>query len=87
VIILLSTGGANGGGYMASKYAVLGFHGLILFSQGIINSLPIKYLAFFGNLGALWNILGDTSLFFIIHFLLERKIGIGVKDHFFYFSS
>ncbi|KAJ3694091.1 hypothetical protein LUZ60_009571 [Juncus effusus] len=66
VIILLSTGGANGGGYMASKYLVTGFHGLILVSQGIINSLPINYLAFFGNLGAIWNFLGIFVLMILI---------------------
>ena len=40
VIILLSTGGKNGGGYEASKYVVIAFHGGILFLHGVINSLP-----------------------------------------------
>ncbi|KAH1140286.1 hypothetical protein GYH30_029267 [Glycine max] len=39
VIILLSTGGKNGGGYEASKYVVIAFHGGILFLHGVINSV------------------------------------------------
>ncbi|KAL5140098.1 Amino-acid permease BAT1 [Glycine soja] len=35
VIILLSTGGKNGGGYEASKYVVIAFHGGILFLHGV----------------------------------------------------
>ncbi|XP_073223311.1 amino-acid permease BAT1 homolog isoform X2 [Cicer arietinum] len=35
VIILLSTGGKNGGGYVASKYVVLAFHGGILLLHGV----------------------------------------------------
>ncbi|XP_078175033.1 amino-acid permease BAT1 homolog isoform X2 [Carex rostrata] len=83
VIILLSTGGANGGGYMASKYLVLGFHGLILISQGIINSLSIKYLAFFGYLGALWNFLGVFALMILIPTVAtERASAKFVFTHF-----
>ncbi|XP_028793793.1 amino-acid permease BAT1 homolog, partial [Neltuma alba] len=54
VIILLSTGGKNGGGYEASKYAVIGFHGGILLLHAIINNLPISLLSFFGQLAAIW---------------------------------
>ncbi|KAH1190712.1 Amino-acid permease BAT1 [Glycine max] len=35
VIILLSTGGKNGGGYEASKYVVIAFHGGILLLHGV----------------------------------------------------
>lgn len=63
VIILLSTGGKNGGGYVASKYAVLGFHGGILLLHGIINSFPISVLSFFGQLAAVWNLLGNPETF------------------------
>lgn len=58
VIILLSTGGKNGGGYEASKYEVIAFHGGILFLHAIINSLPISCLSLFGQLAAAWNIVG-----------------------------
>jgi hypothetical protein len=58
VIILLSTGGINGGGYEASKYVVIGLHGGILLLHAIINSFPITWLSFFGTLAAVWNILG-----------------------------
>lgn len=58
VIILLSTGGKNGGGYMASKYVVIAIHGGILILHGIINSLPISVISFLGQLSAIWNALG-----------------------------
>ncbi|MED6137516.1 Mitochondrial branched-chain amino acid (BCAA) aminotransferase [Stylosanthes scabra] len=58
VIVLLSTGGKNGGGYVASKYEVIAIHGGILILHGIINSLPITLLSFLGQLAAFWNILG-----------------------------
>ena len=41
VIILLGTGGANGGGYMASKYVLLAIYTAILIVHSVINSLPI----------------------------------------------
>jgi len=59
VIILLSTGGANGGGYLASKYLVICFHGGVLLIHGTINSLPISWLSVFGRLGAIWNVVGE----------------------------
>uniref|UniRef100_J3L7R9 Amino acid permease/ SLC12A domain-containing protein n=1 Tax=Oryza brachyantha TaxID=4533 RepID=J3L7R9_ORYBR len=58
VIVLLATGGANGGGYMASKYVVLAIYCAILISHGLINSLPIQWLSWFGRLGAFWNVAG-----------------------------
>lgn len=63
VIILLSTGGVNGGGYEASKYVVIGFHGGILLLHAILNSFPIGLLSVFGTFAAAWNVLGKyTSL-------------------------
>lgn len=62
VIILLSTGGMNGGGYEASKYVVICFHGGILLLHAIINSLPITWLSLFGQLAAGWNIVGMKCL-------------------------
>jgi hypothetical protein len=73
VIILLGTGGRNGGGYMASKYVVLAIYGAILVTHGLVNSLPIQWLAWFGHLGAFWNAAG-TSLFVTkIHAALEVR--------------
>ena len=62
MIILLSTGGKNGGGYEASKYAVIGFHGAILLIHAMINSLPISWLSLFGQLAAAWNFIGIKNL-------------------------
>ncbi|XP_021592685.1 amino-acid permease BAT1 isoform X2 [Manihot esculenta] len=66
VIILLSTGGKNGGGYEASKYIVIGMHGGILFLHAILNSLPISVLSFFGQLAAVWNLVGVIVLTILI---------------------
>ncbi|XP_073388875.1 amino-acid permease BAT1 homolog isoform X2 [Physcomitrium patens] len=48
VMVLLGTGGANGGGYVANKYVVIGIHGGILLSHALINSLSISWLSYFG---------------------------------------
>jgi hypothetical protein len=56
---LLSTGGANGGGYMASKYVVLAIYCAILILHGLTNSLSVHWLARFGQLGAFWNLAGS----------------------------
>lgn len=66
VIILLSTGGKNGGGYEASKYVVIGLHGGILLLHAIINSLPISVLSFFGQIAAAWNLVGVCVLMILI---------------------
>lgn len=58
VMVLLGTGGANGGGYVANKYVVIGIHGGILLSHALINSLSISWLSYFGTIAAAWNILG-----------------------------
>jgi len=62
VIILLATGGRNGGGYMASKYVVLAIYGAILVIHGLINSLPIQCLAWFSHVGAFWNAAGTLYM-------------------------
>ncbi|KAH7424845.1 hypothetical protein KP509_11G027600 [Ceratopteris richardii] len=72
-IILLSTGGANGGGYMASKYEVIGIHGGLLFIHAVLNSLPIGWLAHLGMLSAVWNIVGVFFLMIIIPVVSPRK--------------
>lgn len=61
VMILLSTGGMNGGGYEASKYVVIALHGGILLSHAILNSLPISLLSFLGQIAAAWNIFGTWN--------------------------
>ncbi|XP_051145744.1 amino-acid permease BAT1 homolog [Andrographis paniculata] len=73
VIILLSTGGQNGGGYMASKYIVIAFHGGILLLHALLNSLPITYLSFFGQLAAAWNVLGVFVLMIAIPLVATER--------------
>ncbi|XP_058769217.1 amino-acid permease BAT1 homolog [Vicia villosa] len=73
VIILLSTGGKNGGGYVASKYVVLAFHGGILLLHGMINSLPISVLSFLGQVGAIWNVLGVFVLMILIPSVVTER--------------
>lgn len=73
VIILLSTGGKNGGGYEASKYVVIGFHGALLFLHALLNSLPISWLSFFGQLAAVWNVVGVFVLMLIIPLVAKER--------------
>ncbi|KAF9591864.1 hypothetical protein IFM89_008910 [Coptis chinensis] len=73
VMILLSTGGNNGGGYVASKYVVICLHGGLLFLHALINSLPIAWLAFFGQLAALWNVVGVLVLMVLIPTVATEK--------------
>uniref|UniRef100_A0A7N2QWZ2 Amino-acid permease BAT1-like protein n=1 Tax=Quercus lobata TaxID=97700 RepID=A0A7N2QWZ2_QUELO len=83
VIILLSTGGNNGGGYEASKYAVIGFHGAILLLHAIINSLPITWLSLFGQVAAAWNLVGVFVLMILIPSVAtERASAKFVFTHF-----
>lgn len=98
VIILLSTGGKNGGGYAASKYIIIAIHGGILLIHAIINSLPISWLSFFGQLAAVWNIIGVFFLmicipvvaterasaeFVFTHFNAQNEAGISSKPYIF----
>ncbi|KAL9246248.1 hypothetical protein vseg_019808 [Gypsophila vaccaria] len=73
VIVLLSTGGKNGGGYVASKYVVIGLHGGILLLHAILNSLPISWLSFFGQLAAAWNVAGVFVLMTLIPLVAKEK--------------
>ncbi|KAK4423523.1 Amino-acid permease BAT1 [Sesamum alatum] len=73
VIILLSTGGKHGGGYEPSKYVVIAFHGGILLVHAILNSLPISWLSFFGQLAAAWNVLGVFVLMILIPLVATEK--------------
>ncbi|XP_031499338.1 amino-acid permease BAT1 homolog [Nymphaea colorata] len=83
VIILLSTGGANGGGYQASKYVIIGFHGGILLIHAILNSLPISWLAFLGRIAAAWNAAGILVLMVLIPSIAPEKANLGfVFTHF-----
>ncbi|XP_024516104.1 amino-acid permease BAT1 homolog isoform X2 [Selaginella moellendorffii] len=72
VMVLLGTGGANGGGYYASKYVVIGFHAGILFLHGLVNSLPIHILSFFGTFAAFWNLIGVFVLMILIPVLAPQ---------------
>ncbi|CAO2167694.1 unnamed protein product [Urochloa humidicola] len=76
VIILLGTGGATGGGYMASKYVVLAIYGAILVIHGLINSLPIQWLAWFGQLGAFWNLAGVFALVIVIPAVAKERASV-----------
>ncbi|GKV47308.1 hypothetical protein SLEP1_g54220 [Rubroshorea leprosula] len=85
VIILLSTGGKNGGGYDASKYVVIGLHGGILLLHAIINSLPISVLSFFGQVAAAWNLLGVCVLMVLIPCIATERAS--AKFVFTYFNT
>ncbi|KAJ9708283.1 hypothetical protein PVL29_000374 [Vitis rotundifolia] len=85
VIILLSTGGANGGGYEASKYVVIAFHGGVLLMHAILNSLPISVLSFFGQLAAAWNIVGVFVLMILIPLVATERAS--AKFVFTYFNT
>ncbi|KAL9229253.1 hypothetical protein vseg_004739 [Gypsophila vaccaria] len=73
VIVLLSTGGKNGGGYQASKYVVIAIHGGILLLHAILNSLPISWLSFFGQFAAAWNVAGVFVLMILIPLVATEK--------------
>ena len=62
VIVLLSTGGANGGGYILGKYALIGLQAVILLSLGLLNCLPVQYFAYVSNLSMVWNGLGKMII-------------------------
>ncbi|XP_062109728.1 amino-acid permease BAT1 homolog [Humulus lupulus] len=76
VIILLSTSGKTGGGYEASKYSVIAFHGGILLLHAITNSLPISWLSFFGQLAAAWNIVGVFVLIILIPSIATERASV-----------
>jgi hypothetical protein len=61
-LILLSTGGANGGGYFVSKYTLIGFHAGFLVMHGLINSMSINVVSYLGFMGAIWNLVGTSLL-------------------------
>ncbi|KAI3858783.1 hypothetical protein MKX03_033736 [Papaver bracteatum] len=98
VMILLSTGGVNGGGYQASKYVVIALHGGILFTHAVLNCLPVSYLSIFGQFAALWNLVGVFVLMIVIptvathtasaefvftHFNTDNEDGIQSKPYIF----
>ncbi|CAA7410347.1 unnamed protein product [Spirodela intermedia] len=73
VIILLSTGGTNGGGYIASKYVVMSFHAAILLSHATLNSLSITWLSLLGQFAAAWNVMGVFVLMILIPLVATQK--------------
>ncbi|CAO1943003.1 unnamed protein product [Urochloa humidicola] len=82
-MVLLGTGGLNGGGYMASKYVVLAIYGAILVIHGLMNSLPIQYMAWFGQLGAFWNAAGIIVLVILIPAVAKERASAGfIFTHF-----
>ncbi|XP_062114099.1 amino-acid permease BAT1-like [Humulus lupulus] len=75
-LILTQTGGKTGGGYEASKYSVIAFHGGILLLHAITNSLPISWLSFFGQLAAAWNIVGVFILIILIPSIATERASV-----------
>ncbi|KAL1568388.1 Mitochondrial branched-chain amino acid (BCAA) aminotransferase [Salvia divinorum] len=73
VMILLGTGGKSGGGYEASKYVVIAIHGGLLLLHAALNSLPISWLSFFGQIAAAWNVLGVFVLMILIPLVATEK--------------
>ncbi|KAG6396600.1 hypothetical protein SASPL_142753 [Salvia splendens] len=73
VMILLGTGGKNGGGYEASKYVVIAIHGGLLLLHAALNSLPISLLSFFGQVAAAWNVLGVFVIMILIPLVATEK--------------
>ncbi|KMT08198.1 hypothetical protein BVRB_6g143200 isoform B [Beta vulgaris subsp. vulgaris] len=73
VIILLSTGGKNGGGYEASKYVVMGLHGGLLLTHALLNSLPISCLSFLGQIAAAWNVAGVFVLMILVPLVAKER--------------
>ncbi|WVZ67458.1 hypothetical protein U9M48_016530 [Paspalum notatum var. saurae] len=99
VIVLLGTGGATGGGYMASKYVVLAIYAAILVLHGLINSLPIERLSWLGKLGVFWNTAGVFVLVILIPSVAKERAsvqfifthfntdnGMGIRDRVYIFA-
>ncbi|XP_024532240.1 amino-acid permease BAT1-like [Selaginella moellendorffii] len=82
VTILVSTGGANGGGYYASKYGVVCIYGAILLLHGLINVLNVRWFSWLGNIAALWNILGVVMIGAFLLALLPRQKASSVFSNF-----
>ena len=76
VMVLLGTGRANGGGYMASKYVLLAIYAAILVVHGVINSLPIQRLSWLGKLGVFWNTAGVFVLVILIPAVAKERPGM-----------
>ncbi|KAG0610523.1 hypothetical protein M758_7G072100 [Ceratodon purpureus] len=66
VIVLLATGGVNGGGYVLNKNQAVGIHGALLVSIGLLNSLPIQILDYVGLFAVAWNVVGAFVLVIVI---------------------
>ena len=99
VMVLLGTGGANGGGYMASKYVLLAIYAAILVVHGLINSLPIQRLSWLGKLGVFWNTSGVIVLVILIPAVSKERAatefifthfntdnGVGIRDRAYIFA-
>ncbi|CAM6127845.1 unnamed protein product [Calypogeia fissa] len=65
-IILLSTGGGNGGGFSLSKYHVIAIDAGFLIIHGLLNSLSIGVLGFLGTVAAVWNLAGVLVLMVLL---------------------
>uniref|UniRef100_A0A7I4BHT7 OTU domain-containing protein n=1 Tax=Physcomitrium patens TaxID=3218 RepID=A0A7I4BHT7_PHYPA len=76
VMALLATGGANGGGYLMNKYEVVGINGVILFSTGLLNCMPIQYLDYLSPFSAAWQLIGTFLLIIILPSVATKRQSI-----------
>jgi hypothetical protein len=61
VMVLLGTGGANGGGYLMNKLKIVVTDTTILFTTVLLSSLPIQYVDYLGLFSATWNFPGTHN--------------------------
>ncbi|KAG0583556.1 hypothetical protein M758_3G147700 [Ceratodon purpureus] len=73
IIVLLSTGGANGGGYILSRNQIVGVHGGLLVSLGLLNSFPIQWLDYIGLFSVVWQLIGTAFLIVIIPAVAKER--------------
>lgn len=57
-LILISTGGANGGGYVLTESQIFGAACLTVVICAVINSFPIRIVAIVLSLSAIWQVVG-----------------------------
>ncbi|KAG0615789.1 hypothetical protein M758_5G067200 [Ceratodon purpureus] len=73
IIVLLSTGGANGGGYVLTRNQIVAIIAALLVSQGLLNCLPIQILDYLGLFAVAWNVIGAFVLIIIIPTVATKR--------------
>lgn len=61
-LILLSTGGANGGGYFLNKYQFLGFICATVVVVVALNSMAVRIVSFLDVISVWWQVIGGVIL-------------------------